>query len=173
MSTTDKVQACYNYLVNFGSLDNYGSYPYKDRFNEEQKQYADEMSVDQFKTYGMLLLNTGDCYGYTAAFVSLTRAIGLDIYMVYGLQVNNNGKKNNHAWCEINVNGTTYIFDPNLDEHMSKGGANPNYRFFLEASLMSAKYLPYDIEDEAAYQEYVKANPYSKNMLNELMTIMY
>ena len=36
---------------------------------------------------------------------------------------------------------------------------------------MSAKYLPYDIEEEAAYQEYVKANPYSKNMPNELMTI--
>ena len=131
------------------------------------------MSNDQFRTYGMLLLNTGDCYGYSAAFVSLTRAIGLDSYMVYGLQVNNNGKKNNHAWCEINVNGVTYIFDPDIDEHISKGCTNPNYRFCLEASSMSGKYQPYPIEDAASYTEYIKENPFSKNMPNALMTMMY
>ncbi len=53
MSTTERVQACYNYLVNFGSLDDWGSFTYKDRFNDEQKLHASKMSDDQFKTYGI------------------------------------------------------------------------------------------------------------------------
>ncbi len=173
MTTTQKVQACYSYLVAAGSLDPMGSFTYADRLTDEQRLYASEMTNDQFKAYGMLLLNTGDCYGYTAAFVALTRAIGLDSYQVYGLQVNNNGKMNNHSWCEINVNGTTYIFDPNLDEHISKGGVNKNARFCLKSTTMTGKYLEYPIEDEAAYQEYKLSNPYSKNMTNAEMTLLY
>lgn len=66
----------------------------------------------------MLTAGKGNCYSFAAAFWALGRSIGYDVVCYSGTVGINFGK---HGWTEIEIDGTTYIFDPALEneEHFT------------------------------------------------------
>ena len=63
--------------------------------------------------WALQALQTGasNCYGFNAAFCELARGLGYDAYCVSGLVLELSMP---HAWCEFEIDGTLYIFDPQL-----------------------------------------------------------
>ena len=84
---------------------------------------------------GKLMLETGrgDCYDYTAGFVVLARGLG---FPANGVIRSLDTPENLHAWTDIVIDGTPYIFDPQLEKHFKnnrfmltyKDGAKYGYR---------------------------------------------
>ena len=67
-------------------------------------------AVDE--AYTMLTTKNGNCYNFAATFCMLARAIGYDAKVFSGLV---GVEHSPHAWVEIDINGKTYVFDPELE----------------------------------------------------------
>lgn len=73
MSRSDKIQACYNYMVSHSNF----SY-----MTWRNYSYYDGWDVDY--AYEMLTTRMGNCYNFAAAFAHLTNAAGCDVTLVRG-----------------------------------------------------------------------------------------
>ncbi len=60
----------------------------------------------------MLSSGKGNCYNFAAAFWAMSRAIGYDTVCYSGLV---DTQRHPHGWAEITIDGTTYIFDPTME----------------------------------------------------------
>ena len=141
MSTYEKVKACYDYLIDTCS---YGS-------NEERHKYLSYVPNDLVgagRAAGMLEGHIGACDDYSSAFAALVRAIGLNCYTVYGQTSRARGGMTGHIWTVININGTEYVFDPQIDDNISKGGPTYYYRFCKTYNEVAGCYVP------ASYDKY-------------------
>ena len=112
MTTYQRVKACYDWLI----------------------EHYEHGGVDE--CYGYM-----DCYGYTDAFVYLTRAIGLDSYFVHGDTCKATGGFTNHAWAVIIIDGVEYVFDPDVEDKIAKGGKIGYYRFGKTYAEVPDKYI--------------------------------
>ena len=113
MSTYDKVRAVYAYMM-------------KDTVYTRENETTDTLYKTIWKTvryksskdrsrvceaYGMLTEKKGLCLHFSAAFMVLTRAIGLESYLV--TCGNSNSKATGtHVAAVIRLNGKYYLFDP-------------------------------------------------------------
>ena len=134
MTTYDKVKACYNYLINNCS---YGS-------NQMMMDYIDYFFYGytyEVRTYGMLKGKIGVCDDYSATFATMMQAIGLNCYVVGGQTTLASGGYTGHAWCEMNINGTIYVFDPQVEDNIAKGGSIMYHRFGKTYDQVSGKYI--------------------------------
>ena len=134
MSTYQKVKACYDYLINSCS---YGH-------NEYVYDYIEAYFYGykyQVSAYGILKGHIGVCDDYSAAFAMLMQAIGLDCYVVGGQTSKAGGGYTGHAWCEMNVNGVIYVFDPQVEDNIAKGGTIKYYRFGKTYEQVPGKYI--------------------------------
>lgn len=131
MSTYEKVTACYDYLLENMS---YGS----------QMRYLNVSAGDTtcssiYYTYGEVegfasvafTSNVGMCNGYASAFIVMANAIGLDAHLVEGSTASARGGYAYHKWAEVDIGDETYIFDPQLDQDLSKAGL-PAYSVFCK-----------------------------------------
>lgn len=119
MSTYEKVKACYDYLV-----DNlqYGSQIvvlvndpcYKSELDRKIVSYAG----------ATLSSGIGVCDQYTMCFVVMCRRIGLEVYPASGQVVSQAGGYTGHAWPYIVLNGTNYVFDPQVQSN------NPDWPYY-------------------------------------------
>lgn len=141
MSTYQKVKACFDYLVKNGIYERgyFVESPIEGMIYEST---LDDMLVDA--AYQMLSSNHGVCDDYTAAFVVMTRAIGLESYYVGGYTTNTSGVKNGHAWANVKLGGTYYIFDPQVQQK----NKTPYY-FFCKTD--EALKRTYTYEDRSGY----------------------
>lgn len=130
MSTYEKILACYDYLID---TCNYGDNVLRLNF-EEANATA--------RAYGMLVGHVGACDDYSCAFAALTRAIGLNCYTVYGKTARADGGYTGHIWCVINIDGVEYVFDPQIDDNIAKGGATGYYRFCVTYDETPDSYYP-------------------------------
>lgn len=72
-------------------------------------------------------LGKGNCYSFSAAFCLLARQLGLPAYTVVG----GLGRTNSpHGWVEIPLDGTNYMFDPQLDWRYLHDYGRKGYDFF-------------------------------------------
>ena len=55
-----------------------------------------------------------------------------------------------HAWCVININGTEYVFDPQIDDNIARGGVIGYYRFCKTYDEIPGSY------DSARISDYFK-----------------
>lgn len=64
----------------------------------------------------MLMNKKGSCYHFAAGYAYLVkRATGLPVRIALGQTNAFNAKVwQNHAWCEVKINGVWYTFDPNV-----------------------------------------------------------
>ena len=59
-----------------------------------------------------------------ATFYYMAKALGYDAHQIAGYVLTQNGGMEVHSWVEIDINGTTYVFDPAF----AQGGRN-GYQF--------------------------------------------
>lgn len=64
----------------------------------------------------------GNCYIKAATFTYMARALGYQANTIYGVLPNTGGRNYPHAWCEIVVNGTTYLVDPDFEYEAHRNG---------------------------------------------------
>ena len=82
-----------------------------------QRRYDFTGATGWWETYAYDMLTTrrGNCYGYAAAYAYLAKkATGYEVRVGWGQTPASAGGLTPHGWCEININGTWYIFDPDL-----------------------------------------------------------
>ena len=130
MTTYDKVLACYNYLVDTCT---YGDNVLRLDFPEAN---------GTARAYGMLVGHVGACDDYSCAFAALVRAIGLNCYTVYGQTARADGGYTGHIWCVIAIDGVEYVFDPQIDDNIAKGGPTGYYRFCVTYNETPGSYYP-------------------------------
>ncbi|MBQ9607238.1 MAG: transglutaminase domain-containing protein [Lachnospiraceae bacterium] len=100
MTPDQKLYACYNYIVN----------------NTSYVRTYETPSGDWTKGYATEVYTTGkgNCYRFAAAFAYLAKALGYDARVITGVIGAARGGYNPHGWTEINVGGTWYICDPEM-----------------------------------------------------------
>lgn len=54
----------------------------------------------------------GNCYCFAAAFVAAAKALGYDARLIQGNVGRIGGGRTPHGWAEIDIDGTTYVCDP-------------------------------------------------------------
>ena len=69
----------------------------------------------------------GDCYVYSATFYTMAINLGYDAHMMFGYVPSRNGTRATHSWVEINIDGTTYVFDPNFTYRTHRNGYMIHY----------------------------------------------
>ena len=135
MDTHDKLKACYDYLINhtvYGANPYYGS----------SYHYA----------YGVFEEGIGVCDDYSAAFAVMARKIGVPVYTAGGSTHKSNGDFTPHTWCQLDYNGVTYIFDPQVEDVIAngRGGAIMYIRFAGTTSQLADKYRFNQVMDDFA-----------------------
>ncbi len=150
MTTYQKVKACYDYLINNCS------YGFNTVINDKIEDYFAGYD-GEIEAYGMLTGHVGVCDDYSAAFVAMMRTIGLNSYMAIGQTHKASGGYTYHVWAIVKLNGVEYIFDPQIDDNIAKGGKPKYYRFGKTYKQMADKYVfeaisdrfvPFDHTDE-------------------------
>lgn len=119
MSTSQKVQACYDWLIEncHYAIPTIVMTPAVERNIEFVR--ADKMLRDRY----------GVCDDYANAFAAMVRAIGLNCRVAKGLTADGPNGMVGHAWCVITVDGEDYIFDPQVDDELARGGEIGYYRY--------------------------------------------
>ncbi len=64
----------------------------------------------------------GNCYVMAATFYYLAKQLGYDAHHVHGGIASASGGLINHSWVEIDINGSTYVFDPQYHNQKGYGG---------------------------------------------------
>lgn len=116
MSTYDKVRSVYNYLV---QTNRYGTAM---KINLNSRYYSAYDSDVVGRAKAILKYHTGNCVDFSAAFMAITRRIGLDCYLVTGQILNKYGESSFHGWNIIRINGKDYGFDCEGDFRSSGSG---------------------------------------------------
>lgn len=133
MTTYDKIKACYDYLI--------GTCSYGD--NVTRLHFA--VANGPVRAYGMLYGHVGACDDYSCAFAAMARAIGLNCYTVYGQTARASGGYTGHIWCAVAIDGVEYVFDPQIDDNIAKGGPTGYYRFCVRYDETPGSYYPTEI----------------------------
>ncbi len=148
MTTYQKVKTCYDYLIENCS---YG----KNTAINDYVWIGDHFlySMEDIKAYGMLVGFVGGCSDYSSAFAMIMQAIGLDCYIVEGVTSAAAGGYVYHIWCEMKIDGVIYVFDPQVEDNIAKGGTVKYYRFGKMYEQVPEKYkkftyTPVEPEDD-------------------------
>ncbi|GEM_PF-3247282 len=174
MSTYDKVKACYDYLIHNISYSSnlFQSTAYQEIMKASYSSLWDKKVV--YYAYCALKNKKESCYGYSSAFVVLTRAIGLESYVVQGKTALARGGYGNHWWVNIKIDGKYYVFDPNVDDDIAKGSTIYYYRFCKLDSEVPDKYI-YNSrkEDVNSFHEFQKGIALKSIQLNKSKLTLY
>lgn len=167
MTTYDRVKACYDWLINNTS---YGSADYSGWDSSLNALYSDMLSqafpsnsyyenaFESFYTsdslaFAVLQNHFGTCTGYSAAFIKMLRAIGLDCYLQRGLTHAASGGFTSHSWVVVVIGDEEYTFDPQVEDNIAKGQRIGYYRFCKTYADVPDKYIAY--YDDQKIVEYV------------------
>lgn len=100
MQREEMLHTVYDYTVRTFTYLGRNHYPYQD------SSWAVE------EAYTMLSTGKGNCYNYAAAFCMMARALGFDAVVYSGFI---GIDPSQHAWVEIDIDGVTYTFDPEIE----------------------------------------------------------
>ena len=70
---------------------------------------------------------TGDCYVMAATFYYMAKALGYDAHQIAGYVPLRGGGQGVHSWVEIDMDGTTYVFDPDFTHETKRNGYQITY----------------------------------------------
>lgn len=102
-------------------------------YQRDRGHVSSDTSWANEEAYKFLTEGKGNCYAYAAAFASLAKAIGYDAVVCPG----NIGIQNSpHCWVTIEIDGQSYIFDPEMEmaELMYRGKKTNMFMMDEEAS---------------------------------------
>lgn len=133
MDTHDKLKACYDYLINniYYQTSSWSVVSPNDLYSSSYN-YA----------YHLLKVGYGVCDSYSAAFAVMAHRIGLPMYTVRGdTSASGGGYISDHVWCQIDYNGVSYIFDPQVEDNIARSKGYIMYiRFGGTSSRLSDCY---------------------------------
>ena len=98
--------AAYNWSANLPYV-NYSNDP-----SPGSKNFA----IHGFKT------KTGDCYVMAGTFYYMAKLLGYDAHQIAGYVPLRSGNMGVHSWVEIDMNGSTYVFDPDFTHESGRNG---------------------------------------------------
>lgn len=130
MNDTQKLKAVYDYLMQSSYIERTVLIP------QDKKQYSEQI-------YACFILDNsyGVCYDFTSAFKYMTRALGFDTRMIYGYHTNPAGGASEHSWAELDIKGTTYIFDPAIEKILISEGYTGSSRFMRTYNEIGKYYI--------------------------------
>ena len=130
MNDTQKLSAVYDYLMQSSYIERTVLIP------QDKKQYSEQI-------YACFILDNkyGVCYDFTSAFKYMTRAVGFDTRMIYGYHTNPAGGASAHSWAELDIKGTTYIFDPAIEKILISEGYSGSSRFMRTYNEIGKYYI--------------------------------
>ena len=79
-----------------------------------------------FATYGFQN-GRGDCYVMAATFYYMAKVMGYNAHQIDGYVPRIGGGKTPHSWVEIDMNGTTYVYDPDFTHEHGRNGFQITY----------------------------------------------
>lgn len=141
MSTSQKVTAVYDYIVKTCS---YGR-PAK-AYGTDLNYHSDFDGLTVSHAYTLLANKRGVCDDYSSLFVVLTRAIGLESYVVSGQVGSKSGGTTGHVWTIVKINGEYYVFDPQIEQSNTVNGQIAHTFFCRPESSVSSMYT-YGVSD--------------------------
>lgn len=125
MSPYQKVHSIYvwfikNIVYNRGMNVNAGQYSASDPATTPEEVL---WATDLFNTY------QGCCYNYSSAFMYIMRYLGYDAHLLSGQVSSYGGGTTPHCWLYVNLGGTAYTFDPDVDmnyywRNLKEGGTD-------------------------------------------------
>ena len=71
--------------------------------------------------------NKGNCYVKAATFCYMARQLGYDAHQVAGFVPTSSGGLSPHSWCEVNIGGAIYVFDPSFEQGTKRNGYQISY----------------------------------------------
>lgn len=84
----------------------------------------------------------GTCNNYTAQFMLIMRALGYEANYFSGETRKAGGGYTGHAWCEVKINGTNYIFDTQVEDNVAEQKGKIIYLYFCKTEAeMSERYI--------------------------------
>ena len=138
MDTCDKVKTLYDYCV-YNST--YGVPSYAGEFSRatidaECGYYSAFDLRNASMAYAFLKTKTGTCVDFAAAFMVLTRAIGLETYVIDGTY-----SGGDHTWCLTKIGNYYYGFDTQAEFRNYESNGSVSYSNFcvLESQQSSKK----------------------------------
>ena len=144
MDTYQQVKACYDYLLsNMNYSWSSGRYYTNVAGSSVNALFTD---YGRITGYGALALSTnkGQCNDYASGFILLTRALGIDSYLANGQTIASGGRYIRHYWVEMEIDGTRYIFDPQLEQSLEKYGKQPYGLFCKTYGQVGSRYVYYN-----------------------------
>ena len=78
-------------------------------------------AADYYAIYGFEN-GRGDCYVMACTFYQMAKLLGYDVHFVMGKVPLRRGGWGPHGWCEIDLNGTTYVCDPDFTWDAKRNG---------------------------------------------------
>ncbi len=93
----------------------------RDNYNYLKRPFVQKGETDWEKQYAldMLDMQKGNCYSFAALYYYLAKQIGYDAHAVIGTIGHEHSP---HGWVEITMDGTTYIFDAEMEMAYQKRG---------------------------------------------------
>lgn len=129
MSRSEQLRACYEYMV----LNYHYEYNYNYSYGTGKKSVA--------WATAFLRDGYGACNNWSSAFMYIARALGYDVDLYYGSTATSRGGSVEHYWTVVHIEGTEYVFDPQVEGDMTRRTGIVGYkRFGLVGSEASEKY---------------------------------
>ena len=113
MTQNAQLEKCFNYLVSSASYQREMDVP----LGDWTEDYAKKLLMD----------GKGNCYKYAAAFAYIAKGLGYDARICTGTVQSALGGKTPHAWTEVKVNETWYIFDTEMQDAKGSGYYKQTY----------------------------------------------
>lgn len=132
MDTYRQVRACYDYLVDNLS---YGSHMANlDATIGGVSCNSIYNNFGEVEGFGGVALSAkvGMCNAYNSAFILMVRKLGLTANLVEGSTRDGAGGYSYHKWTEVTIDGTVYVFDPQLEQNLVASGL-AEYTVFCRA----------------------------------------
>lgn len=143
MDTYEALWASYDYLLDsmtYSWTQNYMSGSIDGvTFNSIYNNYGEIDGVGAVA----LAVKKGECSSYASAFILLAEQLGLDGRLVQGVTRNGGGGYAYHKWAEFDINGTTYLFDPQLGQSLIKYGFPEDAVFCKTYAQVPGRYKKY------------------------------
>jgi hypothetical protein len=88
---------------------------------------ADPNSGTRYFAHLGFSMGNGNCYVMAAVFCEMARALGYEVRQIAGSVPLRRGGMGPHSWCEVNIDGTWRVFDPNFTNETGRDGYNIYY----------------------------------------------
>ena len=76
--------------------------------------------------------NRGTCHEFSTALYVLARRVGVDMHIIWGYTQLASGGYGEHYWNMLDISGTEYVFDANVDDSIATARGSIWYYCFCK-----------------------------------------